>query len=361
MKLDRSFDRTLAFLVLASFMLFFSIIYTVHGHKTYAEGEDGAYHVVDEYYVNIYDNGNKLTVKTTAKTVGDALNRAGYEISEHDIVEPELNEAINSDNFFINIYRARPVIVRDGTNEKYIMTASYENKTIAREAGLTIYDGDVVAAVKNDNFLEAGAVEIYEVTRNGGDIITEEIELAFDEEVVTDYNLAPETEEVRQLGETGLKVVSYKVYYENGTEAKREMIKEEVTKEPVTRVIAKGATRIDATPLTRSMGRNYYTAIKDDGSAVERQETYYDLNMSGVMGIAARTCGVENYYTVREDGVKVDAEGYVLVAANLYNYPRCSVVQTSLGPGRVYDTGGFAEINPEQFDIATDWSNWDGR
>ena len=99
---------------------------------------------------------------------------------------------------------------------------------------------------------------------------------------------------------------------------------------------------------------------KANGRVVERRETYYDLNMSRVMANAARICGVKNYYGVRSDGVKVDADGYVIVAANLDYYPRCSVVETSLGPGKVYDTGSFALTNPEQFDIATDWTRRDG-
>ena len=77
--------------------------------------------------------------------------------------------------------------------------------------------------------------------------------------------------------------------------------------------------------------------------------------MSVVMGY----CGGGGY-SVRADGVKVDKDGYVLVAANLSRYPRCSIVETSLGTGKVYDTGGFAANNPEQFDLATDWSNHDG-
>ena len=77
--------------------------------------------------------------------------------------------------------------------------------------------------------------------------------------------------------------------------------------------------------------------------------------MSGVMGF----CG-KSGYTVREDGAKVDDEGYVIVAANLDRYPRCSVVETSLGLGKVYDTGTFAATNPEQFDLATDWTRRDG-
>ena len=72
-----------------------------------------------------------------------------------------------------------------------------------------------------------------------------------------------------------------------------------------------------------------------------------------------RACGGGSY-SVRTDGAKVDQVGYVLVAANLSRYPRCSIVETSLGPGKVYDTGGFAARNPEQFDLATDWSNHNG-
>ena len=71
-------------------------------------------------------------------------------------------------------------------------------------------------------------------------------------------------------------------------------------------------------------------------------------------------CGKSSYF-VRDDGVKIDDEGYILIAANLSRYPRCSVVETSLGLGKVYDTGSFATVNPEQFDIATDWSNHDGK
>ena len=104
------------------------------------------------------------------------------------------------------------------------------------------------------------------------------------------------------------------------------------------------------------MGRNRYNYQKEDGTVVERQETYYDLNMSGTL----RFCGASSY-SVRSDGVKVDQDGYILVAANLDRYPRCSIVETSLGLGKVYDTGSFARTNPEQFDIATDWTNHNGQ
>ena len=96
--------------------------------------------------------------------------------------------------------------------------------------------------------------------------------------------------------------------------------------------------------LTASKGVNYGPSGK---------ETYYNLNMSGVIDIA-KSQGIEGEYWVREDGVKMYGD-YVIVAANLDTHPRGSTVETSLGTGIVLDTGGFAASDPTQVDIATDW------
>lgn len=354
MKLSRKFDRILFLVVVITLGLLFGGLMKVYSQRTYADGEASIYETEGAKFVTFYDGGEKLTVKTNAKTVAEALERAEIVINDGDIVDPGVDSEINADNFFINIYRARPVMIKDGTMEKYLMSASYDPKVIAKEAGVTIYDGDELKMVKNTDFLEAGMVNIYEITRNGGRTLTVDEEIPFEEERVKDYNLAPGTEEVRQLGEVGTRRKNYNVLYVNNEEVSRELISEEVVREPVKRIVAEGASAIERNPLTVGKGRNYYTYTKSDGTTVLRQETYYDLNMSVVIHM----CGTS--YSVRADGVKVDQDGYVLVAANLSRYPRCSVVETSLGPGKVYDTGGFAAGNPEQFDLATDWSDGNG-
>ena len=83
------------------------------------------------------------------------------------------------------------------------------------------------------------------------------------------------------------------------------------------------------------------------------KETYYNLNMSGVVSIM-RGMGYDYEYWVRDDGVKMFGN-YVMIAANLNIRPRGSLVQTSLGMGMVCDTGTFAKRNPTQIDIATAW------
>lgn len=354
MKLSRKFDRALVLIMAVALALFFGCLLKENSRPTFAEGEDTTFSSNGAKFVTFYDDGEKLTVKTDVKTVGEAISRAGIIINAGDIVEPGLDAEINAENFFINIYRARPVVVKDGMVEKYLMTASYDYKTIANEAEMTVYDGDEIEMIPNTNFLENGVANVYQITRNGGRTLTVEEEIPFGEETVKDYNLAPGTSEVRQLGEVGTKKVYYNVLYVDGVEVSREFEREETVREPVRRIVATGASAIEQRPLTAGMGVNTYT-VSVNGTTVVRRETYYDLPMSVVMSY----CGGGGY-SVRADGAKVDQNGYVLVAAHLGRYPRCSVVETSLGPGKVYDTGGFAASNPEQFDLATDWSNHDG-
>ncbi len=100
----------------------------------------------------------------------------------------------------------------------------------------------------------------------------------------------------------------------------------------------------DGSVLTVSGGVNYY---------YDQKETYYNLNMDGVVSIA-HDLGIEGEYWIREDGCKMLGD-YIMIAADLSVHPRGSLVPTSLGMGIVVDTGGFAAANPTQVDIAVNW------
>lgn len=86
------------------------------------------------------------------------------------------------------------------------------------------------------------------------------------------------------------------------------------------------------------------------------RETYYNLNMNGVIR-AMRNMGyteTDYPYWVREDGVKMLGK-YVMVAANYEIRPKGTIIESSLGEAIVCDTGGFVKNNPTQIDIAVTW------
>ena len=410
-------EYTLSIFILGFILVALIFAITMKALPSFAD--DGEHILSDIYtgqhFVTIYDHGTSevLTLKTTAGTVTDVLDRANIHIDAADIVEPNINEVLVSENFRINIYRAKPAIVVDGLRQYKIMTAASTPEDIVLAAGIGLQDGDYVKITKLDNFIEAGLPFAYavmraktiefnfygqtlsirtgantvadflaerkislaesdwlsqpldtklregfslELHRQGKQTVTVDEEAPFFEQITHDYSYNVGYRLVTKAGEVGQKTVTYEIEMKDGKEISRQPISEIITKEPITQHVTLGARAISMRPLTAAMGRNRYTTP----TGILREETYYDLNMSGVMQIKARECGGSAYYGVRADGVKVDSEGFVIVAADLSRYPRCSIVETSLGLGKVYDTGSFAHSNPEQFDIATDWSIRDG-
>ena len=224
MRLSKRIDKALIAIGICFLGLFFGFLIKIGTNATFAEGEESSVKEVGAVkYVSFFDDG--------------------YSVEEGDIVEPGLDAEINADNYYINIYRARPVIIKDGVTEKYLMTASYDPMVIAKQADLTVYDGDELKMSPNTSFLETGVANVYQLTRNGGRTITEEVEIPFTEETVRDVNLANGQSEVKQLGEVGMKRVYYNVKYVNNVEVEREVVKEEVVREPVARVTAVGVKR----------------------------------------------------------------------------------------------------------------------
>ncbi len=114
----------------------------------------------------------------------------------------------------------------------------------------------------------------------------------------------------------------------------------------------------DSSPVTFQTNSGTYTwngSVLTRAAGVNKgpsgMETYYNLNMSGVISIM-RSMGNKDKYWVRKDGVKMLGD-YVMVGADFKKHPRGSIVDTSLGKGIVVDTGYF--YYKKQLDIATAW------
>jgi hypothetical protein len=85
-----------------------------------------------------------------------------------------------------------------------------------------------------------------------------------------------------------------------------------------------GRYNVCSNPLTASMGVKHFNG---------HRETWYSQKVlpGGGLKIPGRH--------VADDGTVRDGEGYIVVASDLSYLSRGSVVLTSLGPGKVYDTG----------------------
>ena len=119
---------------------------------------------------------------------------------------------------------------------------------------------------------------------------------------------------------------------------------EQMTNEQLINSIANGTFKLEytaiyntnANKLTKSKGVVYYNNHK---------ETYYSQN--ALPGTSLRIPGRH----VADDGTVRDGEGYICVAANSSYMSKGTVVKTSLGPAKVYDSGCASGT----IDIYTNW------
>ncbi|MDO4978565.1 MAG: G5 domain-containing protein [Candidatus Saccharibacteria bacterium] len=242
MKLRRSNYKLFYMLSVALILSSGVFALTMNAGRTYAEDDEVNYSEITGYhYVTIHDSGAKVTIKTEAATVGEVLNRMNIEIDGTDIVDPGLTTEINSDNYHINIYRARPVLVTDGIIKKYLSTASFDSKLVAEEAGFSVYDGDDIEITSStEDFLETGIASRYTIHHNGGTTITVDEDIEYKEVTRRDPSLSAGKEELVQPGELGRRTITYEVEFKDGVEISRKKVSEVVTKEPVNRIVAVG-------------------------------------------------------------------------------------------------------------------------
>lgn len=398
-KSSRSFGVVASLAFLIGIFVLFSL--------TSAVGAQAPVPKSGERLISLHDNGRERGILTKATTLREAFAEAGVLLDPNDIVEPGLDETLVASNYDVNLYRARPVTVVDGTVRQKVMSAYQTPKQIAQHAGITLQDEDIATVESSPSIVEEGAgvkmsidrateftfvlygkkMQAYtqaatvgemlaqksitlgvddglslaletpittgitlELWRNGKQTLTEEQDVAFAVEKVQDADRPIGYKQIKSAGVPGKRTVTYEIEVRDGKEVARKEIQSLTTKEPVKQVEIIGVKSTGG--LSKAKGVYFFK----DSQGVVHRETYYDLPMSRVMA----NCGAGGLYSVRADGTKVDKSGYVIIAANLNRYPRCSVVETSLGPGKVYDTGGFAAVHPDGFDLATDWSNNDG-
>lgn len=98
------------------------------------------------FIVVINHDGETQTVPTRQPTVGALLSKLHIYVGPHDRVEPTLDTAIEEDYFHINVYRARPVTITDGSTTWLTNNAGATPRAVVQEAGIPVYPEDEVSA-----------------------------------------------------------------------------------------------------------------------------------------------------------------------------------------------------------------------
>lgn len=181
-------------------------------------------------------DGEVLTIRTFAADVAGVLDRLGVEVGDADRVEPAPHTPA-SDARHIVITRAKAVELHVDGGQQRLETHAETVGEALEEAGVDLSEHDLVDPAV-DRALEAGTdisvlrVEVVETTIEHG---IEHGEQRRDTDELVEGETAVETE-----GEDGLRRETYEVTFVDGQETERELVDEEVVREPIDRVVVVG-------------------------------------------------------------------------------------------------------------------------
>ncbi len=250
--------------------------------------------------VTIDVNGQELALSTFSGDIAGALEAAGVEIGDQDLVYPAPSEAL-SDDETITVRTAKPVaVVIDGENIDLTSTALTVGDLLGEFEGITpaadvtadgdapltegmrlevttpkivaINDGGTVAytsiAVKTvgeileSRDIELGAHDIVtpsldtevepntriEITRIQIEEVTEQETFDVPTNYVDDANVPKGEETVTEWGESGLRDVTKKITRVNGEVTGEEIVHEAIVREAVPATIKRGTKQAPAAP-----------------------------------------------------------------------------------------------------------------
>jgi resuscitation-promoting factor RpfB len=249
----------------------------------------------DSHIVIIAHDEQEQTVPTRAKTVNEVLKRFNIAVNEGDVVEPDRETEIVTDNFRINVYRAVPVTIVDGERKLFAYSAASTPRSIVKQAGIDVYPEDDLKLLPADNFLTEASIgqrvviqrstpvnlnlygtqvvmrtraqtvgdlmkernvkvepgdtvqpgrstpltsnmQIF-LLRKGIKIETVEETVAMPVQIVEDSSLTFGSTAVRQQGSNGKKLITYQI---DTNKNERKVIQEVTTVQPVTQITARG-------------------------------------------------------------------------------------------------------------------------
>lgn len=223
--------------------------------------------------VSVMADGQERKAELAAGTVEDALHKAGIKLGRYDAVNHDL-KAYLTQGMNICVFRRVGVTIVADKKSKKLVTGAATVREVLKEQGVKLGKKDKLSHKESDKLTEGMRIVVKRVeTRE--EVSYESI--AFSTQTKSSSGMYVGTSRVTQEGKKGSKKITYEIHYVDGREKSRKVIKEEVIKEPVSKIIVQGtkkkAAAGDSNIVSKEKvydcdgsGHGYYIITYRDGS-----------------------------------------------------------------------------------------------
>ncbi len=192
--------------------------------------------IIDANEVTVKTENDTVSVQLAKGTVSEALKKAGIVLADDEVCVPSLETEITSDTE-INIYRTKAVkVTADGTtkNTRLALVSVYDALNIA---GYEIDENDILSVSGKEsvnNITEVTVKRVVYKTKS----VTEKI--SFDTVKQNSDDVALGETKVKTEGKAGEKIVTREIKYVDGKAVSEEVVDEKTVKEPVDKIVLVG-------------------------------------------------------------------------------------------------------------------------
>ena len=187
--------------------------------------------------VLIYDEGKLTKIVTVSGTVGDAIEKSGIKLKDGDKLSIGKKVPI-TENTKLDIYRAFTVtLVCDGREQK-IRTTDCTVKELLSKAGVRLNEDDIVSLKLSKELKKNTKLRVKRVTYKE---VKKTVDVDYETTVKYDDSMYEEQVYVKREGKKGKQVKYYKKKYIDGKYDSKELVKTEITKEPVSKIVVWGS------------------------------------------------------------------------------------------------------------------------
>jgi uncharacterized protein YabE (DUF348 family) len=285
---------------------------------------------------------SKITIRTTAANIAQALSQTGLELFAADYVSPPLDTPILTD-LSVTYRPARDLTI---TADGKTLTLKSSHQTVGQalaSAGIALLGLDRSLPAELEPLPADGQIQVIRVRES---VSLLEKAIPFSKKIEYSVEQAPGEQKVLQAGETGLTISRIRTRYENGLEVARITEAETIVRQPSDSIISL-STQVQVHTVDTPEGPLQYWR------AVQMYATSYSPCRSGTTKCSNGTAS----------GLPV-RHGVVALIPSLYNQLAGSRVYIpGYGIAVVGDVGGGFPDGRLWIDLAysdDDWQNWSG-
>jgi uncharacterized protein YabE (DUF348 family) len=208
--------------------------------------------------ITIVTPDGEQSLRSSAFTVGEALQKASIWLRAGDKVEPGLDIPI-TDGMKITVTAPRELSVSvDGQVVQIHSSAQTVGEALA-EAGIPLIGLDYSLPAEKDPLPSDGQVRVVRVSES---LILAQKPIPFESELQASADVPLDQTQILQPGETGLTVQRIRIRYENGEEISRLTENETVVRPPETRILAYGTKVEVKTAVVDGKTIEYWRAVQ---------------------------------------------------------------------------------------------------